>query len=305
MCYTRPISIMQCHIRISAFREEEMFMGIISPKYDYCMKELFSNEVIRRHFISEVTGIPIEDIRTARLANTFLWRRYRKQKQGILDVLVEMNDDTKVNIELQVTVFKHWDKRNLFYLAKMYTDDLRMGEHYGRLKRCICISILDFDHTGNASYHTDYRLRDRNGKDFSDQFEIHIIELRKKLDNSELSNWIRLFNAESEEDLDMIRTKNPGITEAIREVRIMSLGKRMRLRHEAHLKEIRDRNARDEYVRDEGIEQGIEQGAEQKMISLVEGKLALGQSVDQIAEDLLETPDRIREFMARFRKDNP
>ncbi|MCD7923157.1 MAG: Rpn family recombination-promoting nuclease/putative transposase [Clostridiales bacterium] len=221
-------------------------MGIISPKYDYCMKELFSNE-------------------------------------------------------LQVAVFKHWDKRNLFYLAKMYTDDLRMGERYGRLKRCICISILDFDYTGSADYHTDYRLRDRKGNEFSDQFEIHIIELRKKLDDTELSNWVRLFNAESEEDLDMIRTKNPGITEAIQEVRIMSLGKRMRLRYEAHLKEVRDRNAREEYVRDEGIEQG----SEQKLISLIERKLALGQSVDQIAEDLLEPPERIREFMAQIRKDKP
>ncbi|MCD7921075.1 MAG: Rpn family recombination-promoting nuclease/putative transposase [Clostridiales bacterium] len=280
-------------------------MGIISPKYDYCMKELFSNEVIRRHFISEVTGIPVGDIRSARLANTFLWRRYRKQKQGIMDVLVEMNDDTKVNIELQVTVFKNWDKRNLFYLAKMYTDDLRTGDRYGRLKRCICISILDFDYTGSADYHTNYRLRDRKGNDFSDQFEIHIIELRKKLDDTDLSNWIRLFNAESEEDLNMITTKNPGITEAIQEVRIMSLGKRMRLRYEAHLKEVRDRNAREEYVRDEGIEQGIEQGAEQKLISLIEGKLALDQSVDQIAEDLLETPERIRELMAQIRKDKP
>ncbi|MCD7982244.1 MAG: Rpn family recombination-promoting nuclease/putative transposase [Clostridiales bacterium] len=43
---------------------------------------------------------------TARLANTFLWKRYRMQKQGILDVLVELNDDTKVNIELQVSVYR-------------------------------------------------------------------------------------------------------------------------------------------------------------------------------------------------------
>ncbi|MCC8081282.1 MAG: hypothetical protein LIO80_04645, partial [Lachnospiraceae bacterium] len=84
---------------------------------------------------------------------------------------------------------------------------------------------------------------------------------------------------------------------------IMSLGKRMRLRYEAHLKEVRDRNAREEYVRDEGIEQGIEQGSEQKLISLIKRKLALGQSVDQIAEDLLETPERIRELMAQIRKD--
>ena len=66
------------------------------------MKELFRNPVIRKYFISVVLNIPVEMIRSTRLLNTYLWRRYRYQKQGILDVLVELNDDTKINIELQV-----------------------------------------------------------------------------------------------------------------------------------------------------------------------------------------------------------
>ena len=33
---------------------------IISPKWDYCMKELFRNEVIRKYFISVVLNIPVE-----------------------------------------------------------------------------------------------------------------------------------------------------------------------------------------------------------------------------------------------------
>ena len=50
-------------------------------------------------------------------------------------------------------------------------------------------------------------------------------------------------------------TKNPGIPEAIKEVRIMSLIKTIRALYEGHMKQIRDRYARDEYVRTEGIEQ--------------------------------------------------
>lgn len=40
----------------------------------------------------------------------------------------------------------------------------------------------------------------------------------------------------------------------------MSLSKRMRLRYEAHLKEIRDRNAREDYVREEGRKEGRQEG---------------------------------------------
>lgn len=154
-------------------------MGIVSLKYDYFFKYLMANEKVRKHFISDVLGIPLEQIKSVRMANTFLWKRYRRQKQGILDVLLELNDDSKVNIELQVKVLRYWDRRCLFYLAKMFTEDLLFGEKYLKLKKCINISILDFNLDEGERYHHIYRLRDKEGNEFSELFEIHIIELRK------------------------------------------------------------------------------------------------------------------------------
>ncbi|MCD7982243.1 MAG: Rpn family recombination-promoting nuclease/putative transposase [Clostridiales bacterium] len=167
------------------------------------------------------------------------------------------------------------------------------------------ISSSRFRFTGNDEYHTDYRLRDRKGRDFTDLFEIHIIELQKELDDTEVADWVRFFNAETKEELDMIKTQNPGLLEAIREVKMMSLSKRMRLRYEAHLKEVRDRKAREDYVREEGLQdgirQGIDQGAEQKLLSQIERKLAAGQTEEQIAEDLLEPLDHIRELRKKIK----
>ena len=105
-------------------------MDIISPKMDFCAKELFANQTIRKYFISDVTGIRVEDIKSVRLCNPFL-RHRRNQKEGILDVLTELNDDTKVKIEIQLKMQAYWDRRSLFYLSKMYTEDLRIGEDYG------------------------------------------------------------------------------------------------------------------------------------------------------------------------------
>ena len=161
-------------------------MNIISPKYDFSAKELFSIEMIRKYFISDVLDIPVEQIHSVRLSNTFLWKRYRRQKQGILDVLVELNDDTKINIELQVVPYAHWVKRILFYLSKIFTEDLKVGDNYSRLNRCVSISILDFNLKEGEKYNTIYRLR-----------------------------------------------------------------------YEAHLKEIRGRNAREDYVREEGRKEGV------------------------------------------------
>ena len=61
----------------------------------------------------------------------------------------------------------------------------------------------------------------------------------------------------------MIHTKNAGINTAIAEVKRMSLSERMRARYEAHLKEIRDRNAREDYVRSQGVEIGRQEGRQE------------------------------------------
>ena len=71
---------------------------------------------------------------------------------GTLDVLAEMNDSTKINIELQVKHYAYWHRRQLFCLAKLYAEDMRGGEDYTLLKRCVSISILDFNLTGRNEY---------------------------------------------------------------------------------------------------------------------------------------------------------
>lgn len=237
-------------------------MGNMIPlTYDFAFKRLFLNGKIRKGFISDVLGIPPDEIRSVRLANPFLWKRHYRDKQGILDVLMEVNGDRRVNVEMQVRVVTCWDGRSLFYLAKLFMERLLAGEDYSRLKRCICISVLGFNLDDGPEYHRVYRMRDEKGRDFSDLLEIHVIELNKPLSGGDIDDWIRLFKAKTEEEITMLETetKNSGILEAIKEVREMGLGRTLRWIREAKLKEIRDRNARDAYVRMEGLEQGEEQ----------------------------------------------
>lgn len=241
-------------------------MEVITLKFDEAFKELFANERVRRQFIADVLDIPVESIKSAKLVNPFLRKNFRKQKQSILDVILELNNEIKVNAELQIRFQKHWKNRQLFYLAKMYTEDLQKGEDYGRLKRCISIGILDFNLTEDAEYHSVYRLRDQKGRELTDLFEIHTIELRKQLDGHDrMDDWIRLFNAESREELDMIVARNGSMREAVETLKEMSLGKSLRFLYEEHLKSVRDRRAEDAYVYDTGVAQG-------KRLGRTEGK---------------------------------
>ncbi len=251
---------------------------IYSPKSDAIMKELFRNQTVLLYFVSDVLQLPLEEIHSLRPLNTFLWRRFQREKLGILDVLAELNDSTKINIELQVKVFHHWDRRQIFYLAKLYTSELLMGQDYSRLHRCVGISLLNFNLTEQEEYHSIYRLKDQHGNEFTDVLEIHVIELKKQLSGRRVvDDWIRFFNAKTEEDLEMIKTENIGIQEAIRELRRMSLSNPIRVLYEGYQKKRRDEIARENYVREEGIAKGraegkIEGKAEGKIEGKAEGK---------------------------------
>ena len=272
---------------------------IVSPKSDTVMKELFRNKKILRYFLSDILDIPLEEIASIHRKDPFLRKRRQWQKLGILDVVLEMNRSTKVNIELQVKFFERWDKRQIFYLARLYSEDLVSGAEYGSLKKCVGISILDFDLTDRPECHSVYTLKDEKGNEFSDVLEIHVLELKKKQSgNTRAEEWITFFNVETEEDLDMIRTNNPGILEAIGELRRLSHNNPLYLWYEAYLKRVRDERAWRNYVVKEAQEaarvEARAEAEEYQLVKLICKKLRQGTSVELIAKELEEDLGRVR-----------
>ena len=93
-----------------------------------------------------------------------------------------------------------------------------------------------------------------------------------------LDEWHQLFNAETEEELDMLksRTKNLGIIEAIKELKEISLSDRLRYEHEMRLKAKRDRYAEDQFIRVQAEKEGMAKGFEQGMTKGLEQGMAKG-----------------------------
>lgn len=239
-------------------------MGFISLKEDIAFKEFFANEEVLKQFIHEVLGIQKEKIRKVKIVSPFLRRSLKREKLGILDILVELNDDTKIDLEMQVEIQKFWHQRNLYYLSKMYTDDVKSGEDYTELRKCITVSILDFNLTDDPQCHSVYSLRDERGRQFSELFEVHIIELKKiPPEGDPLREWVRLFHAKSEEDLCRLEKESDRMQNAISVLRSMNLYQNWKWLHEYKLKYKRDQHAREAYVRDEGVEIGKEIGRQE------------------------------------------
>ena len=77
---------------------------------------------------------------------TILRKEYEDDKYGILDVHVQMKNGIQIDFEMQVEEFDFWEKRIVFYLSKMITDQLHAGDNYDKIQKCIYGSIVDFLH---------------------------------------------------------------------------------------------------------------------------------------------------------------
>lgn len=240
---------------------------LMKPKVDFAFKEIMANEKARIGFLSAVLKIRPEEIKETRILNTYLQKIHEDDKQGILDVRILMNNDTEIDTEIQLSELKVWADRSLFYLSKMYTEQIKQGQTYDVFKKCVNISILDFTlFPKEAEFYSCFHIReDTRNFLYTDKMEFHVIELPKlpeeiKENSSDIELWARFINAERKEELEMIATKNPYIESAYEQLQIISQDKEKRLEYEAREKAILDYNQAMKEAKETGWEAGREEG---------------------------------------------
>lgn len=179
---------------------------IMSPKVDFAFKEIMMNPKVRKGFLSAVLDIPVDSIKETVLQNTALPKVHEDEKQAILDVYLVMNDDTEINIEIQLAYMASWADRSAFYVSKMLVGQIGVNKKYSNLKKCIGINLLDFNYIKETNrFHTTYHIsEDTEHIRYTNIMEWHIVELPKLPamdDGTDLYDWIRLIKADSKEEL--------------------------------------------------------------------------------------------------------
>ena len=240
---------------------------LMKPKIDFAFKEIMANEKARTGFLSAMLKLNPEDIKETTLLNTNLQKTYEDDKLGILDVRVLMNDNTEIDIEVQLSELSVWAERSLFYLAKMYTEQIKPGESYNKFKKCVSISILDFKlFDDTEDFYSCFHITEDNRHTlYTDKMEFHVLELPKlptelKDDSDNILLWAKFINAERKEEFDMIADKNPYIESAYQTLQVISQDKQKRLEYEAREKAVRDHNQFLFEARQKGMKEGIEIG---------------------------------------------
>ena len=255
---------------------------IISAKLDIIFKKIFSleeNEDMLHDFLSTMLDIPYDNIKRITVCNSEMLPETADGKFSRMDLKIEV-DDTLVNVEMQVSSRPDFNDRVLYYWSKMYDGELKSGEDYGELKKCISINIVNFNISDKPSYHSHYVIKEEDtGELFSDKLSIHFFELKKinrkinSKDRKEL--WLHLINAESEEELTMLQNTNvPVIQKAVMVIHQMSADEKMREIARMREKALHDEASALKGARDEGRAEG--------RIEVISKMKASGMSDEQI-----------------------
>ncbi len=240
---------------------------LMKPKIDFAFKEIMYDENALKGFIAATIELNPGDIKSVKILNTDLRKVHAEDKQGILDVNVLMNDNTEIDIEIQLSEMLIWPERSTFYLAKKYVDQIKEGEPYSVLKKCVSISILDFKlFKSEESFYSRFRImEDTRHFIYTDKMEFHVIELPKlpkeiQESSSDVLLWAKFFASEKKEDFEMLAEMNEGIKSAYERLQVISQDDAKRREYDARMKALRDYNQGMIEAEERGLERGRTEG---------------------------------------------
>ncbi|WP_317405445.1 Rpn family recombination-promoting nuclease/putative transposase, partial [Megamonas funiformis] len=132
-------------------------------------------------------------------------------------------DKTFVNIELQVSRQNYMPKRSMFYISRMFSEQMVKGQDYETLKPVIGINLLDFSLFDDIdTWHNVARFKlDNTDKILTDCMSLHFLEL-PKLKYSDIKKvkrleaWGAYFSGRcSEEELEVLLMNEPLLQKAV------------------------------------------------------------------------------------------
>ena len=264
---------------------------IILMKVDYAFKYVMRNEKVIKGFIATVLGVDKEEIVSIEYFDTNTEKDGEDNKLGIMDLLISMNRNKRINIEIQLNYMKYWVNRSLFYVSEGYSGGCRSGSGYSdeETPSVISINILDFIFLKdeNRMYNRYNLINRRSGKELTDKIDLHIIELKKlenvseeeELEYGDIIKWARFISAKTWKEYESFGREDKAMAEAVKELKRINADEIERLKY-LH----REIALRDEYQ----YKREAEERGEKMTLEIVE-KLLTGMSPEEIINEGYES----------------
>ena len=254
----------------------------IDPKVDYAFKHVFGKNETRAILIDLLDSVlnspPAQRIRDIELQNPFNPKETLDDKLSILDIKARDQSGRHFNVEMQMLAHRYYEKRILYYWAKLYQQQLHEGQDYLELRPTISISFLDrvlFPEV--ADYHLRFRLLEEKGHfPCTEDMEFHMLELPKFTKSVEelakgLDIWLYFLRHAAKMDVDAVPAalKQPLVLRALEELKMLTQDDVERERYEARRKAQLDLNTGLKVARQEGHQEGRLEGEKRGKIEII------------------------------------
>ena len=272
--------------------------SILQPKNDVVFKALFSRGKTRitQAMLEAILKMKIDKLELDK--STDLLNENADDKNGRLDLRAIINGNTECDIEVQLASNDNIAERFVYYWAKMYAANLKIGDTYNDLRKTISIIILDDDFklTKNLEKpQTTWRIRESEATHLvlTDYFEIIIIEIPKvvkaypKTPNDEVLQWMLFLDNPEKEEVVRIMEENKDIKEAKEELERISQDDILRRKALNRTLEIADKlqlkkEAKEALEKGKNI--GLQEGKTEKTHEVVIKLKEMNLPIEQIAK---------------------
>ena len=283
-------------LKIRATSDEKITVKLTN---NYAFQKIFKNAKIVKGFLMALLNLKEYEIKKIEITDPFTLGENNKEKEGILDIKLVLNQNRKINIEMQNTYQDDWTERSLFYNCRMFTDGFQKGHPYGELQPCIHVVILSFNQMISPNYYHKISLMDEKTKEiYSRKFQFHMLELKKlkyakeKQKRKPLYQWAKLIAAQTWEELEQESKGNKYMERALEEMIKISQDEKERylyLREEmAESDRVSQIQSAQRIGHEKGRVEGKKEGEILKLISLAQKKILKNKTLSQIADELEE-----------------
>ena len=263
---------------------------------DYLFHIVFQkNRKILRGLIQSLLNLKDEEIIDIVLENPITPSQAVNDKTVILDLFITLNNNRKINIEMQILNSKDWPERSLTYLCKSF-DNLKEGQDYIDVMPAIHIGILDFTlFPDSPEFYAHYAMKNIvNNNIYSDKLLLNVLDLNQiHLATDDdiacgLQYWARLFKAKTWEELQMLASEYEVFEDITDTMKQALADERTRMECEARERYERDRTSLYNSGRREGYLDGCEDTRKEDIIKTIKIIKNIGSDKDSAIQQLIE-----------------
>ena len=272
---------------------------LLKPKNDVVFQCLFNqeNEKITKAFVEALIGRKINEITINETKE--LYREKPDDKLGVLDLELEINNNEKVDVEVQLVERENFEERLLYYFSKLYGSTIKIGEDYTKVKKVLIIAIINYEINLTKEikeFETRWKIQETKNPQLvlTEEAEFIILELpkvrreyEKNKDNAK-AQWMMFLDDPNREEVREIMEKNEDIKEAVVKVHEMSEDEKIRRLADLREKAIMDEKAISKAGYRRGMEQGLENGMKKRMEQRIKQGIEKGErkQKEEIAKKL-------------------